>query len=1077
MFNKQLRSRAAGDKKRCADITRLFVMGILVLLASGFLCMGAGLLSVASAGIRPGETEQALEEKVLSDYADEEGRRKRYDGNGKFLPLKVGFVPLQGFFTANESDPSLFSGYAYTIIQTMAANNGWDVTYVPGTWEENIARLRSGEIDFFPEAPGICRGYPDIVGTDTGIATVIGKLVLSSESVEKETEQLIAEHGESNPKAAARRSWSEIQREYTTLDEMREAANVLTGREYSLGYVDKIFPGGRVPEQAISGGIKWKLREFPNVETMEQAFHDGRIDAYLDNSVRTNQAWGQNAYYIDSYECRLLIRKDRQALLDIVNEALIRLFAVNKNIKRDNAQIFYDGPSSFVRPAYTADELKFLKEHPVLRASAMTDQAPFSYMENGIHKGVLADLLKQMAEDMGITIEMVPSLGPEDTVASLASGKADFVADLNADITWVRRLKMNMTAPYMNVFFAQIARRGSTVPADPVVAAPRLHFFAQQFVGPLHRNGTVVYFENIDSTIDAVANGHADIAYVNGVTAFKTLAQKSHRNLYVRKMNVFSYPMSLGVWENDDPMLFRVLNKAVSRLAPGTAYRISNRYMSEDLENTTGLRETLTDSKGLLAMALFVLIVTSLMGVCAYRNYKEREYLRLDPLTGYHNRRWLEEVMPGEYGGSLEKAYIDEQLYILTIGMARVRSILEMTGRQGIADKLKEILDSILNENKWAILGVTSTAVGQIFVVCQFGNKEVIMTEVYEIIQRHDSLEIAHGVIHPELKAGIAPVDAGASFREAVSDAITKATAAYNAVFSSSEKASFYDENYSRQMNLQTRIETLMEKALEKKEFIVFYQPKYELKTGRIIGAESLVRWKSEELGFLNPGSFIDLFEKNGFVVWLDHYMLEVVMAYQRRRINLGLPLIPISVNQSRHHLTEPGYLERMEKLMKKYQLPAGAIELELTETVFGDFDKMKYQNEAVKIFRKLRELGFVFSIDDFGSGYSSFRLLSILPFNAIKIDKSLLVAAETNSQMQLVIAGIVDMGEKLEMTVLCEGIETVGQEHMLIELGCKYGQGYLNARPMPEDEFDELLKRKNRTDGSRSVLPLNRKP
>ena len=146
-------------------------------------------------------------------------------------------------------------------------------------------------------------------------------------------------------------------------------------------------------------------------------------------------------------------------------------------------------------------------------------------------------------------------------------------------------------------------------------------------------------------------------------------------------------------------------------------------------------------------------------------------------------------------------------------------------------------------------------------------------------------------------------------------------------------------------------------------------------------------------------------------------------------------------------------------------------------ETVFGDFDKMKYQNEAVKIFRKLRELGFVFSIDDFGSGYSSFRLLSILPFNAIKIDKSLLVAAETNSQMQLVIAGIVDMGEKLEMTVLCEGIETVGQEHMLIELGCKYGQGYLNARPMPEDEFDELLKRKNRTDGSRSALPLNRKP
>lgn len=1066
MLNQQKTCQAVGRTARCRKFSHIFVMGLFVLIAFGVFGLMLGEVSPAAAGEKPGERAQALEDKVMSGFGDDSIKlRAQYDASGKFLPIRVGFVPSPGFLTTNDSDPSLFDGYAYAIIQAMAANNGWEVTYVPGTWEENIARLRSGEIDFFPETPGRAEGYPDIVGTDYGIATVVGKIVLSSEAVETETNRRIDEGGAA-PVKQINRSLVNSHREYTTLDEMREAANVLTGRQYTLGYVANIYPGRRVPDRALSGGIDWKLREFPSMEAVKRAFHQGRIDAYLDNSLRTNQTWGQNAYHFDSYECRLLLRKDRKNLIDIVNAAVIRLHAVNTNIKNDTAQTFYGGPDSFVRPAYTAAELKYLKEHPVLRASAMADQEPFSYMEGGEYKGVLADILKLMAEDLGITIEIVPSRGPEDTVANISSGKADFLADLNTDITWARRLKMNLTVPYMNVYYAQIARRGNTVPANPVVAAPRFHFFTQRFVEPLHRNGNLVYFDNVESTLDAVSDGNADLAYVKGITAHRTLAQDNHHNLYIRQMNVFAYPISFGVWENEDPMLFRVLNKAISRMAPGTAYRISNRYMEQDLETTTGYRETLGDRKGFIAFVMFVLLITIMMGACAYRYYHEREYLRIDPLTGYHNRRWLEEVMPGEFKSAMGEAFFEGNLYILTIGMARVRSIVEMTGRQVIADKLKGILDVILAENKWAMVGVTSTAVGQIFVVCNFPEKDVITPEITDIIHRHDSLEIAHGIIHPELKAGIAPVINGTAFQEAVSEAIIKATAAYNTVFSSGEMVSFYDSNYSRQMKLQTKIEAVMEKALEKKEFLVFYQPKYELRTGRIIGAESLVRWQSEELGFLNPGSFIELFEKNGFAVWLDHYMLDMVMAYQRRRINLGLPIVPISVNQSRLHLTEPGYLERMAEAAKKYHLPAGSIELELTETVFGAFDQMKRQKDAIKTFRELRELGFVFSIDDFGSGYSSFRLLSMLPFHAIKIDKSLLIAAETNPQMQTVIAGIVDMGEKLEMTVICEGIETTGQEQMLVDLGCKYGQGYLNARPMPEDEFDELMKRKNRLNG-----------
>lgn len=721
----------------------------------------------------------------------------------------------------------------------------------------------------------------------------------------------------------------------------------------------------------------------------------------------------------------------------------------------------YKGNENFARPAYTGEELEYLREHPVLRAAAHVDQSPFSYMEGGVHKGVLADLLQLVAADLGVTIEVQPVKGAEDAVADISSGKADFLADVCTDTAWARQLGLNITTPYMDVIYAQLGRQGEALPEKPVVATLRSHYITHSFIASRHKADEVVYFDNLDNAIDAVASGHADIVYIKGMRAFKTLAEDKHHSLFVRKLRAFSFPLSFGVGKNEDPMLFRALNKAVCRLEPGIAQELSDRYMEADLQLTTGCREGLMEKKVLMAAGGFLLLVIGVIGVCAWRYYRERKFLRLDPLTGYHNRRWLEEVMPGEYRIALEEPFREEQLFILTIGMARIRAILETVGRQAIADKLKEILETTLREKPWARLGVTSTAVGQIFVVCRFEDKSEIVQEISEIIHRHDHLEIAYGTVHPELKAGIAPVDNSLSFPEAVSEGIIKATAAYNTAFSGSETVSVYESNYSRQSVLQGKIEAVMDKALEKREFIVYYQPKYQLATGKIVGAESLVRWQSQELGFLNPGSFIDLFEKNGFIVRLDHYMLEMVMMYQRGRLDRGLPIVPVSVNQSRHHLTEPGYLDKMQELAQKYQLPAGTVELELTESVFGAFDQLKYQNNALKVFKKLRELGFVFAIDGFGSGYSSFRLLSLLPFNSIKIDKSLLKAAETSSQMQVVISGIVDMGEKLDMAVLCEGIETVSQEQLLIKLGCKYGQGYLKGRPMPENEFDQLLKEK----------------
>ena len=207
------------------------------------------------------------------------------------------------------------------------------------------------------------------------------------------------------------------------------------------------------------------------------------------------------------------------------------------------------------------------------------------------------------------------------------------------------------------------------------------------------------------------------------------------------------------------------------------------------------------------------------------------------------------------------------------------------------------------------------------------------------------------------------------------------------------------------------------------------------------------------------PGQFIDLFEHNGFIVRFDYYMLESVCQWQRQRLDAGLTVLPISVNQSRLHMNEEDYLSHMGKIANQYHLPKGCIELELTETAFAEFLTQPEQyKHALKIVDSLKELGFSLSMDDFGSGYSSLALLKMLPMDIMKIDRSLLMASESSKRSQIILDNVIKLGNSLRMEVICEGIDKPEQEQLLLRHGCSYGQGFLYAKPMPSEEFAAFM-------------------
>ncbi|MGL4335559.1 MAG: bifunctional diguanylate cyclase/phosphodiesterase, partial [Turicibacter sp.] len=263
-----------------------------------------------------------------------------------------------------------------------------------------------------------------------------------------------------------------------------------------------------------------------------------------------------------------------------------------------------------------------------------------------------------------------------------------------------------------------------------------------------------------------------------------------------------------------------------------------------------------------------------------------------------------------------------------------------------------------------------------------------------------------------------------------------------------------YDDTIREKAIIKKNIEDNMDKALEDKEFIVYLQPKYDLNTNKMMGAEALVRWKKSSGQLIPPNQFIPIFEQNGFVMKIDLFVLEEVCKLQRHYLDQGLNPVTISVNQSRLLIDTSDYVDKVYAIVKKYGIPPRLIELEITETIFqNDIEKI------IETVKELREIGFSVSIDDFGSGYSSLNMLKDVEVNILKIDRNFLNRTEDSERGIVIIESIIKLARQLGMRVVTEGIETQIQADMLRELGCDFAQGYHYAKPMPIAEFDELIK------------------
>lgn len=269
-------------------------------------------------------------------------------------------------------------------------------------------------------------------------------------------------------------------------------------------------------------------------------------------------------------------------------------------------------------------------------------------------------------------------------------------------------------------------------------------------------------------------------------------------------------------------------------------------------------------------------------------------------------------------------------------------------------------------------------------------------------------------------------------------------------------KLLFYDASFKNEELFNKTLEDNMYKALENKDFKVYLQPCYYIKTKKVCSMEALVRWEYNG-EILAPDRFIPLFESNGFVCELDFYVYEVVCWYLKHFIDLGYEVPTISVNVSRRHLDDVNFLERLNNLVDKYNIPRSYIGLELTESMFVKNEKL-----MISFVNSLSKAGYRIYMDDFGVAYSTLSLLSRMHVDVIKLDKAFIDNNMFNPNERIIVSNIIRMAKELGIKVLSEGIETNVQLKELTKLKCDYAQGYFFSRPKPvEDLFPDMLTKK----------------
>ena len=929
----------------------------------------------------------------------------------KILSARVGYYEDGDYMSRGRS--SEYIGFNIEFLQKVAKFGGMRYEMVDGgSWENSWHQLLEGSVDLLPAVYRTEEREKEVLFSNLPMGTLYVTLNVRADDKRYDYE------------------------DFSSFQGMR------------VGIIRGSKDGERFRSYCEEFGVKPVIVPYAETQALLKALEDGTLDGVAITHLGRSSTFRSVAQFSPE-PVYVAVTKGRPDVLARLDAAMNAIALRDPNYMMRLYDKYF-AVSTAQQPVFTKEEYALLKEKDVIIAAYDPSWAPLEYTdpETGMFAGVTSDLLSIISQSTGLQFRFEP-VHQAEALDKLKKGQIDLVCSVTGDYLWDERNNMYTTRYYLRA--PTMLVRTKQPHAIERIALQGGYWFSEH-VAADNPGKEIIFYKTVRECFDALLKGDADAAYANAYVTNYLLAERRYESLAATSLSKYISEICFGISKCADPRLFSILDKCIQ-------YTAAERMDELVLKNTTKPRQiTLLDfvaqhlvEVGCSMLAVFGVILLLLgynLIIKTKSNHRIQALLYRDGLTDLDNMN----KFYVECGRLLQKA--PSGSYALLYGdINQFKTINDNLGF-AVGDQILRAFGAILQRNVRDGECCARASADHFILLLRYSEWESLLVRIEEIGMQLDEWRRMQDMAYRIVTVfGVYLVNETEGLD--VHRMLDFANYARRNAKQTAKDIVLYDEKMRQEALLQRELEGRLEIALGQGEFEAYFQPKVDMRDGALIGSEALVRWNHPTRGLLMPGSFIPFFERNGSVVEVDLYIYELVCRTVREWLERGVAVNPVSCNFSSLHFDSPEFPELVTEIADRHNVPHALLELEITESAI-----MRNPQIVCAQVLRLKERGFMISIDDFGSGYSSLGQLQQLMADVLKLDRSFVRRGMFGTRERIVISNVIHMAGELGMQVICEGVENVKQAEMLIELGCYYAQGFYYAKPMPRKVFEELLER-----------------
>lgn len=923
--------------------------------------------------------------------------------------VKVAFFPMDGYHIIN--DDGSYDGMDVEYLNVLCGYTNWEVEYVRcDSWEEALQLLSDKQVDLVGSAQYSAERAERYQYADLSSGYTFGVIATNPEST-------IAYE------------------DFTAMQQI------------TYGIVKNYVRTEEFLQYLSDNGIEHPvIMEYNSTAELQNALSEGEIDALVHSftEVREGQRligrFAPRPFYYITY-------KGNDEVMRELNQAAADLKMNHPELETELMNKFYY--SRFDKTALlTTEENEYIAETKKVVVGYLDGFYPFSYEEDGEWKGLTRELLESGLRATGLELDYRKMENRQAAQYALQSGKIDILAYCADKKAISEASELTTVCDYAEVPLVLVAKKNKNI--NEIGTLATVSFLEEKAAMAVDTEETkVITYAAQQECIDAVTEDDADAVLCDGYLAEYLLRTEfRYENLQIK--NVFSgeYSISMAVREED-----KLLSDILEKTMPAIESKRINAYMLK--ENKYPLFSIIdfvqNNSLWIIGILFAVIILIILVAVHTVKDSRKIQRLMYkDTKMDIWNLNYL--IFKGEHNLLPEHK---GQYAIVYVNLAQFRRYNIIYGWNS-GEKLLENVAGLLIKNVNPNTEICARNQGDRFVMLlNYSDREVFKDRIQNIKEEVERWILSETDNHMSLQMGIyfIPQVTG-ELRTAINYANQALEFTGN---NKSNEIKIYDDSLEALIKERHEREKLLESVDVNKDFITYYQPKVDIRSGKIVGAEALVRFLDPTEGgaVKAPGFFVPYYEQTGKITEIDFFVFESVCKMLRRRMDAGLPVVTISCNFSRMHFIKPGFPEHFMEVLDHYEISKELIEVEITETLIVE---ELQQHMVKKTLDILKEKGVRLSIDDFGAGYSSLGIFEQIPASVIKLDRSFLLNQEDHDRQVKIMRGIVKLTEELEAQVVCEGVETEDDVSLMNEIGAYVAQGYFYSRPVPEVDFEKML-------------------